>query len=261
MPLRLTEVASPSISDVATHAVSVSVILPVIDETESLKETGRILLAENRDSIAQILLVVCGKTTPEALQACAELTRENPELVEMCWQTKPYLGGAMQDAFERAKGTHVLMMASDLETDPRTVKDLIAKAGEGYDIVTATRWTNRGGFHGYDPLKYVLNWTFQNGFRWLYRTSLSDLTYGFRIFKSEWVRGIAWEELRHAFLLETILKPLRLGARVVEVPTVWRSRSEGESHNTFWLNFLYFRIALKTRFRKRRELISEGTRI
>jgi glycosyltransferase involved in cell wall biosynthesis len=238
--------------------LAVSVILPVIDETTSLRETVRTLLAENREAIREILLIVCGKSTPEALLTCAELTRENPQLIVTYSQRRPYLGGAMQDAFQWARGTHVLMMASDLETDPGTVKTLIAKAGEGYDIVTATRWTQRGGFQGYNPVKYALNWIFQHTFRWLYRTRLSDLTYGFRIFRSEWVKSTAWEELRHAFLLETILKPLRLGARVVEIPTVWRSRTEGTSHNTFWLNFLYFRIAVKTRFRRRSQLLLRG---
>ena len=143
----------------------------------------------------------------------------------------------MQDAFAIAQGTHVLMMASDLETDPHTVKLLIEKAKQGYDIATATRWSRSGSFKGYQPVKYILNWAFQRLFRMLYGTSLSDLTFGFRIFKREWVKKIAWEELRHPFLLETIIKPLRLGAKTVEVPTVWRSRQEGVSHNPFWAKF------------------------
>jgi hypothetical protein len=47
-----------------------------------------------------------------------------------------------------------------------------------------------------------LNGTFQTIFRIFYGTALSDLTFGFRIFKREWVKTIAWEELRHPFLLE-----------------------------------------------------------
>jgi len=52
-------------------------------------------------------------------------------------------------------------MASDLETDPATVKELIAKAKDGYDIVTATRWKGESGFRGYNPLKRFLNRIFQ----------------------------------------------------------------------------------------------------
>ena len=232
-----------------------SVILPVMDETTSLRKTVEILLSENRAEISEILIIVCDRTSPESIAVCNQLASALPDLVHVHRQKRPFLGGAMRDAFEWASGTHVLMMASDLETDPTTVKELIAKANEGYDIVTATRWKGAGGFEGYEPAKYVLNWIFQRSFRLLYGCSLSDLTYGFRIFKTEWVKKIAWEELRHAFLLETILKPLRLGARTIEIPTTWRIRSEGTSHNVFWQNFLYFRTALKTRFRNREDLL------
>lgn len=235
--------------------IRVSVILPVMDETVSLRETVLILMNENRESISEILIVVCGKTTAESLAICEDLAREQPELIKVYRQRLPFLGGAMRDCFDWASGSHVLMMASDLETDPRTVKNMIAVAETGIDIVTATRWTQKGGFDGYDPLKYFLNWTFQQMIRVLYGTELSDLTYAFRIIRVNWAKSIRWEELKHPFLLETVLKPMRLGATIAEVPAVWKARSEGVSHNTFWQNFVYFRIAVKTRFSSKRKLL------
>jgi glycosyltransferase involved in cell wall biosynthesis len=235
--------------------MNVSIILPLIDETASLRKTVDILLAENRRDICEILIVACKRTVPAALAVAEELTREHADVVHIRFQERPFLGGAMRDAFEWARGSHVVMMASDLETDPETVKELIARAREGFDIVTATRWQRRGGFQGYSPFKYSMNWLFQRFCRALYGTVLSDLTYGFRIFKAKWVKEIVWEELRHPFLLETILKPIRLGAKVVEIPSSWRARTEGESHNSFWQNFVYFRIALRTRLRSKEELL------
>jgi glycosyltransferase involved in cell wall biosynthesis len=236
--------------------LTVSVILPVIDETISLRKTVKIVLDQNDREVSEILIIVCSKTSTAALQMCSELARENPNVVAIKFQNRPFLGGAMRDAFDWASGSHVLMMASDLETDPETVKDLIAAARDGHDIVTATRWSYRGGFSGYNPVKYLMNLAFQKSFAVLYGTPLSDLTYGFRIFRREWVKRIAWEEMRHAFLLETILKPLRLGARVVEIPTVWRSRTEGVSHNQFIQHLAYFRIALRTLLRNKNELLA-----
>jgi len=239
-------------------ALTVSVILPVIDETTSLRKTVDIILAENAADVSEILIITCKKTTEAALAVCDELVRENP-CVQARTQTRPFLGGAMRDAFEFASGSHVLMMASDLETDPATVKDLIEAARQGCDIATATRWVQKDSFHGYNPLKHAMNLVFQKTFALLYGVSLSDLTYGFRIFKTELVKKIEWEELRHAFLLETLLKPLRLGARVVEVPTVWRKREEGISHNQLIQHFAYFRIGFKTRFRGKQELLARCT--
>lgn len=234
--------------------MDVSVILPVMDETISLRKTAEIVLAENDRDIYEILIIGCGLTTPEARGVAEELERADRR-TRLLFQERPFLGGAMRDGFEWARGSHILMMASDLETDPAVVKDLIAKAKEGYDIVTATRWNASGGFKGYSSSKFLLNWMFQKTFRLVYGTQLSDLTYGFRIFRADLLKKINWEELRHPFLLETILKPLRLGAKATEIPCSWHARIEGESHNKFWQNFLYFRIALKTRFRRREALL------
>jgi len=240
-------------------SISLSVILPVVDETESLKKTIDIVLDENAECIRKVLLIVCRMTTPVALAVCQDLCDAMPDLIEMRFQKRPFLGGAMQDAFEWAAGSHVLMMASDLETDPHTVKEMVAAARDGWDIVTASRWIGSGAFEGYGGVKHALNWIFQRLFALLYGTSLSDLTYGFRIFKSEWVKSIRWEETRHPLLLESVLKPLRLGARITEVPTVWRARSEGSSHNSFWRTFVYFRIALRVRLSAKRNLVKESS--
>ena len=245
----------PHTSVPAPAHITVSVLLPVIDETTSLEKTVDTLLLENREDIAEILIIACEKTSAAAIGVCNELTRAYPHLIQIRYQQRPFLGGAMRDAFDWASGSHVLMMASDLETAPETAKELITAAKEGFDIVTATRWTRRGAIHGYNPVKFVLNWIFQKFFRLLYGTSLSDLTFGYRIFKTELVQKINWEELRHPFLFETIIKPLRLGAKVAEVPTSWRPRPEGVSHNPFFRNFVYFRIGVKTRFKSRRALL------
>jgi hypothetical protein len=58
--------------------------------------------------------------------------------------------------------------------------------------------------------------------------------------------------------LETLLKPLRLGVPVIEIPSVWKARTEGESHNSFFRNFTYFRTGLKTRFAGREAILKSA---
>ena len=148
------------------------------------------------------------------------------------------------------------MMASDMETPPERVKDFIREAKNSPDmIITGSRWIKGGGFEGYSPLKYAFNFIFQRVFQLLYRTRLTDMTYGYRIFPTQLVQSIRWEELRHPFLFETIIKPLRLGVKVVEIPTEWKAREEGGSQNTFMRNFEYFRIGLKTLFYSRKRIL------
>jgi hypothetical protein len=227
-----------------------------MNETTSLEETVRIVLRDVKDRIEEILIVVCDRTTPESMATVDRLSKSLNGLVKVHFQKLPFLGGAMREAFDLAKGSHVVMMASDLETDPNAVKTLIANAElQPSAIVTATRWHSGGGFEGYSKVKLLLNWVFQRFFSVLYGVNLSDMTFAYRIFPTKLVRAIRWEELRHAFLFETLVKPLRLGVPVIEIPSTWRARTEGKSQNTFLLNFVYFRTGLKTRFAPRRSIL------
>jgi glycosyltransferase involved in cell wall biosynthesis len=233
-----------------------TIILPVINETYSLVQTVDSILATSRADLCELLIVVAGKTTPEAMAEIERLADRLGDLVVVHRQNLKFLGGAMREAFDLARGSHAIMMASDLETDPALVPRLIAAAREHPNaIITVTRWRTGGGFEDYSPVKLLANWVFQKLFSLLYWTRLSDMTYAYRIFPTRLVQAIRWEELRHPLLFETLIKPLRLGVEVIEIPGVWRARTEGESQNTFARNFEYFRIGLKVRFAATRNIL------
>jgi glycosyltransferase involved in cell wall biosynthesis len=235
---------------------SVSIILPVTNETFSLQQTVDMISASCGDLVKEYVIVICGRTTQESRRAIEELEKRHNGVIVVHNQTLPFLGGAIREAFELCRGSHVLMMASDMETDPNLVPVFLREAKEHPEtIVTGTRWVKGGGFEGYDPFKRLLNYVFQKGFSLLYGVNLTDMTYGYRIFPASLVQSIQWEELRHAFLFETLLKPLRLGVKVKEIPAVWSVRKEGESQNSFFRNFEYFPIGFKVRFQRKNKLL------
>ncbi len=228
---------------------SASIILPVMNETYSLRQTVEIIENDCGSDVKEYLIVVCDRTKKESLLVCEELKARFGVRVKVHQQRLPFIGGAIREAFELASGSHTVLMASDLETPPEVVKTMIELVKEEPDrIVTASRWIKGGKFYGYDPLKKFLNFIFQRIFSLLYFVALTDMTYAYRIFPTRLVQSIEWEELKHPFLLETIVKPLRLGVRVKEIPAVWKARTEGESQNTFFGNFVYFRIGFRARF-------------
>lgn len=236
--------------------LSASVILPLMDETVSLSKTVDIIEAEASADVQDFIIVVCERTKPESLAVAYALAKRLPGKISVHHQNLPFLGGAIREAFDLAKGSHVIMMASDLETDPADVPTLIAEAKRRPDaIITASRWRRGGRFEGYSKVKLAANWVFQRAFAVLFGTVLTDMTYGYRIFPVKLVQSIKWEELRHPFLFETVVKPLRLGVEVVEIPSVWKARTEGQSNNTFMRNFEYFRTGLKVRFAPRESLL------
>jgi len=124
----------------------VTIVLPVVSETISLKQTVDIILRDVRADVRELLIVVCKRTTPEAMAVVAQLQQDLEDLVVVHHQTLPFLGGAMREAFDLARGSHLIMMASDLETDPNAVRELIAEERKNPSgIVTASRWRNGAG--------------------------------------------------------------------------------------------------------------------
>ena len=235
-----------------------SIILPVINETNSLVQTVSVLLSLAKEDICEILIVTAPKTTDQSLTTIKSLQERHGSIIVAFQQTLPGLGGALREAFHRSRGSHVLMMASDLETDPVLAPQLIALARQNPDAVgTVTRWQRGGGFHGYNPVKLLLNAIFQKIFSLLYQTNLSDMTYAYRIFPKKLLQAILWEEFRHPFLFETLIKPLRLGVSVIEIPGKWQARDEGESQNTFFRNFAYFKIGFRVRFSSPKTFLQE----
>ena len=238
---------------------SLTVILPTLQETRSLTHTIECLVRDLREELVQILVIVCDRTTEATLEHAQAAVDEYPGLVSIHWQERPFLGGAMLKGFEVSTGSHTLLMSSDLETKPEDARVLVAAAKENPEaVVTASRWVG-GGFEGYNPVKLVANWIFQKSFALLYGVDLTDMTFGYRILPTHLTKSIAWEELRHPFVLETIVKPLRLGVKAVEVPTSWSARIEGASVNPFMRNYEYFRPGLKTRFMRRDAILKPDT--
>ena len=231
--------------------IKVSVILPVINETFSLEKTVEIIIKNSLEDIYEIIIVVSkNKTTEASLKSINHLqTKRYPNLIKTYFQDLPFIGGAIQKGFQISTGSHVIMMASDLETDPHDVKKLIdlCKCNPS-SIITANRWIKGGSFKKYNIIKFILNFLFQFILSCIFITKLSDMTYGYRIFPIEIVKVIKWQELKHPFLLETILKPLLMKTNIIEIHSKWEARLEGSSQNTFMQNFSYIKTAIFVRF-------------
>ena len=238
--------------------MDVSVILPVVNETYSLRQTVEIINKTSSEYIREYIIVVCKFTREESIEVIENLKIDYPGLIFVHQQKLPYLGGAIREAFELAQGSHLILMASDLETDPWIVQNLIQEESRfEHGIVTTSRWISGGSFKGYSKVKYLFNWLFQKLISTLYWSDLTDMTYAYRIMPRALVQKIKWEELRHPFLLETLIKPLMLKTPIKEIPANWSARTEGESQNTFLRTFSYIKIALKVRLYKFKDLIKE----
>ncbi len=232
-----------------------SILLPLINETKSLEETIQVILNQNDKEVHEIIIIISDLKTTDESKLLAKKMKNIYEKVKIITQKKKLLGGALQDGFTYSSGTHVLLMASDKETEPNDVKNFITSSKQNLDsIITGNRWISGGGFESYNYFKYTLNFFFQKIFSILYSTSLSDLTFGYRIFPSLIVKKINWEEINHSFLFETIIKPIKIGINIIEIPCTWKKRSSGESTFERSYYYDYFKIGFKTLFKSKNSI-------
>ena len=231
-------------------ASKVSVLLPVMNEVASLNQTIETIDKENPDRDFEYLIILSRRSDPEATKNAENLAFADPSRVGIVVQERPLLGGALMDGIKASTGERIIMMASDLETDPHAVRELLDVSDHrpGW-IVATTRWRGQdAGFEGYGSGKKWANKVFQDSVGRLFSTNLTDLTYGFRLYPRDAIKDHDWQTMNHGFLLESILRPMRQGWPVTEVPVKWRARQEGVSNNSWRFYASYFRMAVSIRF-------------
>ena len=238
---------------------SCTIVIPLMNETASLRYVIETVFKTAQDDVSEVLIVVCHKTTADSMAECHALQKQYPGKIKILWQQLPFLGGALREGFAAAQGSHVIAMYSDAESEPLHVSNLIAAAKKSpAAIISASRWLNRRSFENYGSKKLFLNFIFQKVFSIMFLTNITDFTFGYRIYPLPILQAIQWRELKHAFVLESIIKPLRLSVEVKEIPTHWKARSEGESQLRFSTYLRYPLLGLLVRFTRKKRFLKDA---
>ncbi len=232
------------------------IFLPVIDETFSLKKTIKIIEKNNAKYVSKYLVVISRKKTTDESKKLVYKLKKKQKKIKIIFQKENYIGGALKSAINKIDSSHFILMASDLETNPNDIKKMIKLSLKNpKKIIVANRWIKKKSFKGYNFIKLFLNKVFQSFFSILYRVSLSDLTFAYRIYPSSLIKKLKLNETRHPILLETLLIPIKLNFNFLEVSSKWNKRLEGNTNNTFLRNFLYINTGFRIFFSNKRKLI------
>ena len=240
-----------------------TVIMGAVTETESLRETVLKLLelCDHRD-LREIIIGCSQHVTPESKAAANEMAALNTDVpIVVFMQKRPGLSGFL-DAIEITRGSHCIPVASDMALDLTCVPEMIRRAKEEPDtIVSTSRWMKGCTFYEYSRVRRILNKSAQLFLRLLFHTELTDLTNPCQIAPTELYRSIRFENEGFPFLLEVVLKPLRLGYRFEEIPTNCYSRKEGRSNNSIRQTAMYLPTALHIRLMKKKDILKSDSKL
>jgi glycosyltransferase involved in cell wall biosynthesis len=234
---------------------TVTIVVPARNEARNLE----VVLPELPD-VAQIVLVD-GNSADETIET-AHRVRPGITVVS---QTRTGKGNALACGFEVAKGDIVVMFDADGSADPREIPAFIAALTAGADFAKGTRFCGAGGSDDITPLRRAGNRLLNLLTNTLFRTSFSDLCYGYNAFWRDIVplldlppsldgeRGnsMRWGD---GFEIETVLncRVAAAGLSISEVPSVERQRIFGTSNlRTFSDGFRVLRTIV-TEWRRHR---------
>jgi dolichol-phosphate mannosyltransferase len=212
-------------------------ILPTYNEAENLETVvaaARAALATAAPEGFRILVV--DDSSPDGTGHLADrLAAEHPDVEVLHRPLREGLGPAYLAGFRRALqggAGYVFEMDADLSHDPADLPRLLDAARAGAGLALGSRYAGGGDIADWGPLRRAVS----RGGSWyarrVLRTSIRDLTGGFKCFRAEVLTAIDLPTVRsvgYAFQVELTYRTLCAGFDVVEVPIVFRDRRLGES--------------------------------
>ena len=202
------------------YAVDISVVVPALNEAESLPELFA-RIAETANSMGatyEVWLIDDGSNDGSA--ALVEtLARQDPAL--HCIQfTRNYgKAAALSAGFAAARGRYVITMDADLQDDPAEIPHLIAKLEEGYDLVSGWKQARKDSFIKNNTSKIFNAVTSAStGLR------LHDFNCGLKAYRAEVIRSIRLYGEMHRYIPA---QAHMQGYRVAEIPVRHSERRHG----------------------------------
>lgn len=143
-------------------------------------------------------------------------------------------GCAVLEGFRRAlaEGADLIVgMDADLSHDPAIIPKLVKRASEA-DVVIGSRYCPDGGTINWPVHRMALSRTANEYVKLLLGIPAADSTSGFRCYRREIVERLDLNEIRsegYSFLVELLYRSWLAGARITEVPILFRDRLLGKS--------------------------------
>jgi dolichol-phosphate mannosyltransferase len=224
--------ALPALPVLWAEIADVLVVVPTLDEADNIEA----LLRGIRGAAPGVDVLVVDDASPDGTADLAEaLGRRLGSVTVVRRIGEKGLGAAYRDGFHYglARGYDAIVeMDADLSHDPATIPALVGALDTGADLAIGTRYIPGGATPGWPLHRRVLSRAGGEYARRLLHLPAHDPTSGFRAFRTDLLRVCELETVSaqgFAFQLEMLHRATRLGARVVEVPIVFRDRTAGES--------------------------------
>lgn len=199
----------------------VSVVIPTLNEEKNLAH----VLPKIPEWVHEIILVD-GHSSDQTI----EVARKICPGIRVLMQEGKGKGSALRTGFKAARGDIIVMLDADGSTHPAEIPVYVGALLAGADFAKGSRFLQGGGTTDMPLYRKLGNWGFVWIVRLLFGGSYSDLCYGYNAF---WKHVLPLLKLDgDGFEIETMMnvRALRVGLKVLEVPSYEYKRVFGDGH-------------------------------
>jgi glycosyltransferase involved in cell wall biosynthesis len=204
-------------------SLGLSVVIPVFNEEGSVGELARRLTAvlAGMDLTWEVLFVDDGSrdSTAEIVRAA---NREEPRVKLVRFRRNFGQTAALAAGFDYAAGEIVVTMDGDLQNDPADIPRLVAKIGEGYDLVNGWRVKRKDTFLTRRLPSLLANRLIST----ITGVRLHDYGCTLKAFRHEVAKGVSLYGEMHRFIPAIASG---MGIEVAEIPVNHHPRTTGAS--------------------------------
>jgi glycosyltransferase involved in cell wall biosynthesis len=206
--------------------MKLSIVIPVLDEAESLVELHRqIDQVAREESLDVEMIFVDDGSRDGSWDVIHSLCNHDSRVRALRFRRNFGKAAALTAGIRSSQGEFIFMMDADLQDDPAEIPRFMAKCNEGFDVVNGWKIRRLDPWHKVYPSR-VFNWMVSG----LTGVSLHDHNCGLKLFKADVGREIRLYGELHRFI--PVLAHAR-GFRVTEVEVNHRARKHGHSKYGF----------------------------
>ena len=205
--------------------MNLSVIIPLLNEEESLKELHDWIVSvmQSNRFLYEIIFIDDG-STDTSWQVIQSLANENPSVKGIRFHKNFGKSQALHAGFKEARGNVVVTMDADLQDNPEEIPEMYRMVQEGqYDLVSGWKKKRFDSIFGKNLPSKLFNWAAR-------RTSgvrLHDFNCGLKAFRKEVVKTIEVSGEMHRYI-PVLVKNAGFG-RIGEVVVKHQARKYGKT--------------------------------
>jgi glycosyltransferase involved in cell wall biosynthesis len=201
-------------------SLSVSLVIPAKNESANLAW----VLSRIPRFVSEVILID-GHSVDDSLEVAR---RMRPDIL-IVHENGSGKGAALRTGFELATGDVIVMIDADGSMQPAEIIRFLTLTNEGFDLVKGSRFMAGGGSSDITPLRRAGNHVLVTLVNLLFGSRFSDLCYGYIAFQRKHLPALDLDADGFEIEAQIILRAVRNGLVVTEVPSHEAPRQNGES--------------------------------